>query len=129
MLIVFDKIFPDSDACISLDKEVRRQNVLIVWTRDEDGLRAPISFDTIRSQSFPLARSDINTDNSDDVVRVSLRTAIRFILDLQQREEKVFPKLRRNASDQSIRNDKYVTEVMHKVDERGSNIVELAGLS
>lgn len=82
ILIVFDEISPIGSADILLDKESQRQNVLIIRTKDEDGLSAPIHFDAIRSQSLPLARSAISTDHSADIVRVSLRRAVYFVLDL-----------------------------------------------
>ena len=49
-------------ARISSDKEVQRQNVAIIRTGDGNRLSAPISLDTIRSQSLPLARSDYTTE-------------------------------------------------------------------
>lgn len=70
-----------------------------------------------------------------DIVRVSLRTAIRFIADLQRREEEAFPDLRLNATDRSIGSstdnisfglisaDEWVDEIMHEAEEKGANSV------
>ncbi len=119
ILIIFDTISPTGSADVLLDKESQRQNVLIVRTKDEDGLSAPINFNAIRSQSLPLARSDISTDHRDDILRVSLKTAVHFVLDLQRREEIVFPEVRCNASAVSVEADEHVAKIMRAVDEKG----------
>ena len=119
ILIVFDEIFPTGSADILLDKESQRQNVLVVRTKDEDGLSASINFDAIRSQSLPLARSDISNDHKDDIIRVSLRTAVHFVLDLQRREEIAFPEVSCNTSIVSVEADEHVAKVMRKVEKKG----------
>lgn len=70
---------------ISLRQVAKDQTVLLARTGVEDGLSAPISFESLRSQSLPLDRSDIITQDI-DVVRVSLATAVRFVIDLEIRE-------------------------------------------
>lgn len=82
---------------IQLDQQVQRQHVLMVLTGDEKGLSAPISFDAIRSQSLPLGKA--GTPDDVDIIRVPLRTAVRFIADLQRKEEEAFPDLGRWATD------------------------------
>ena len=104
---------------ISLDKQAQRQNVLLVRTKDENGLSAPITFDAIRSQSLPLARSDINSEYNDHVIRVPLRTAIHFILDLQRRDEMADPGLHPRRRDKFVLADVYVAEMMREADEKG----------
>lgn len=123
VFIIFDKISPRPGASVSLDTEVQRQNVLLVRTKDEDGLSASITFDTIRSQSLPLARHDINTEDSDSIIRVSLRTAVHFILDLQRREEIAFPDLRRRTSNRSVFADEHVARIMREADKKEINNV------
>lgn len=120
VLIVLDKRCPNPSGCVSLETQVQKQNVLIVRTREEDGLSAPVSFDTIKSQSLPLARSDVHTKENENMIRVSLRTAVRFILDLQRREEMAFPDLRRKPNDRSERADRYAMNLLREVDQRGS---------
>ncbi|KAL9631716.1 MAG: hypothetical protein Q9204_004107 [Flavoplaca sp. TL-2023a] len=72
---------------IFLDKEARRQQVLLVLTGDDHELSAPISFDSIRSESLPIAQETSRTVGKPyDMIRVPLIVAIQFILDLQQRE-------------------------------------------
>ena len=118
---------------ISLDEQVQRQTVLMILTGDQTGLSAPISFESVRSQSLPLLKAD--TVDNVDIIRVSLRTAVRFIADLQRKEEDAFPDLRQNTTDRSIgpstKNisfglvsaDEWVDEIMHKAQEEGANNV------
>lgn len=80
-----------------LDEQVQRQHVLMVLSGDENDLSAPISFDAIRSQSLPLGKA--GTPDDVDIIRVPLRTAVRFIADLQRKEEEAFPDLGRWATD------------------------------
>lgn len=68
ILKVLVEISPIFGARISLGTEVQRQIVLLLRTRDEDGLSAPIKFDATRSQSLPQARSDINAGHSGHVI-------------------------------------------------------------
>jgi len=83
----FDKdCKPESDGFISLRKLAQLQTVLIARTGAEKGLNAPISFESLRSQSLPLERSDVITQDV-DVVRVSLAGAVQFIVSLEMREE------------------------------------------
>lgn len=97
IIVVLDQLDidtnPDPDGFISLDKVSERQNLLIVRTGDEASLSAPISFEGIRGQSLPLARSDITVNDGTDVVRLPLAIAVRFIAGLNQREEAAFPNL------------------------------------
>lgn len=107
--------------------------MLMIMTSDESGLSAPINFESVRSQSLPLSRAD-NADQVDSI-RVSLNTAIRFIADLQRREEEAFPDMRLSATDRSIGSstdnisfglisaDEWVDEIMHEAEEKGANNV------
>ena len=104
----------------------------MILTGDETGLSAPISFESLNSQSLPLLKADI-ADHV-DTIRVSLRTAKRFIADLQRKEEDAFPALRLGATDQSIGSStdisfgpisagKWVDDIMHRAEEEGANNV------
>lgn len=118
---------------ISLDEQIQRQTVLMVLTGDENGLSAPISFDTIQSQSLPLARADVKDKTG--IIRVSLRTAVRFVADLERREEEANLQLRRggvdssvgpgdhNASFDSTGACEWVDKIMRQADELGANNV------
>jgi hypothetical protein len=87
------RIARESDGFICLRKSALRQTVLIARTGVEEGLSAPISLESLRSQSVPLKRSDVIMQDI-DVVRVSLAVAVQFIADLEVREELAFPKSR-----------------------------------
>lgn len=129
VLIILDERCPNPGGRLSIEDQIQRQNVLIVRTREEDGLSTPIIFDTIRSQSLPLGGSDVDTEESENMIRVSLRTAVKFILDLQQREEMAFPNLRGKPDNRSERADRCAVNILRKVDQRGnSNVIEIGSL-
>ena len=94
-LFNLDNLVPDIDKDVDgfalYDKVSHKQNVIMVRTGDESCLSAPISFESISAQCLPLDRSDITVGGNIDAVRVSVATAVRFIADLQRREEAAFP--------------------------------------
>lgn len=47
---------------IKLDEPLQRQTVIMDLTDDDNGLSAPTTFDTIRSQSLLLAKADTADD-------------------------------------------------------------------
>ena len=62
--------------------------MVLVLTGYNQGLKnGDLNFDNIRSSALPLARDDIDND-SKNVIRVPLKTAVHFIEQLQQREER-----------------------------------------
>ncbi len=77
----------------------------------------------IGSKSLPPTRSDISTDDSEVIIRISQRTAVHFILGPQRREETASPNLRHNTSHRSVGTDKSATTVLRKVDKEGSSNV------
>lgn len=88
-----DNLEKDPDGYISLRKYAPFQSVLIARTGMEEGLSAPISFDSLRSDALSLEDCDAITSGVvDDVVRVSVPVAVRFIAGLEAREELAFPK-------------------------------------
>ena len=127
ILVIFDEVKqPHFDGILHLDREIERLNVLIFRTKDEASLSAPITFDSIRSQSLPLARSDVETAG-DAIIRVPLRTAIIFILNLQRREEAAFPSLSLGSSNDETMADGYVPKIMRRAVEEGFNNVYAIG--
>ena len=84
---------------VSLDDEVRRQTAVLVLTGYDQDLSSGISFDTIRAESLPLARRDVSATDSANVIRVSLKTAVQFVAELQQREERAFSSSRRDSAE------------------------------
>jgi hypothetical protein len=83
----------ESDGFVSLRKLAQRQSVSITRTGAEDGLSAPISLESLKSQSLSLSRSDITTQDV-DVTRVSLAIAVQFIVSLEVRQELANPRLK-----------------------------------
>ena len=77
----------ESDGTLSLDKDVERRTAVLIRTGRNSGLSSPIDFDPIRSSSLPIARDDVDAIDASSVIRVSLKTAVQFITELQQREE------------------------------------------
>ena len=96
VIAVLDELGPepdlDPDGFINLNTLSQKQSILIIRTGDESCLSAPISFESIATQSLPLARCDII--GKYDAVRVPLSTAVGFVADLMHREETAFPNLR-----------------------------------
>jgi len=82
------RVEPEEDGFISLRKMARTQTVLLARTGMEQGLSAPVSFQSLQAQTLPLERPDITAEEI-DVVRVSLETAVCFIVDFETREDKV----------------------------------------
>lgn len=73
------------DRIVSLDSEVERRTAVLVLTDFDQGLSGPLNFDSMRSNALALARNDVKTTDS-DMIRVSVKTAVHFIAELQQRE-------------------------------------------
>ncbi len=81
-----------SDRLVSVRKLTERQTVLIARTGVEEGLSAPISFQSLKWKSLSLDRIDVNQKYV-DVVRVPLTIAVQFIVGLQEREKRANPKM------------------------------------
>ena len=88
----------DPDGFISLCKVAQDQSVFIMRTGLEEGLSAPISFESLKSQSLPLNRPDATMQGL-DVIRVSLASAVHFIVDLEIRENDADPKSKSKDED------------------------------
>ena len=68
-----------------LDEEIQRQNALILLTGDA-GLSAPVTFECIKAKLLSIEREDSGAYGDVQDIRVSLLTAVRFVIDLEQRE-------------------------------------------
>lgn len=81
----------DYNTRIDLGEHSKYQTVLLARTRDDSHLRVPIDFAGLREDGLclPVSRTDVPITD-DDVVRVSLADAVKFITDLQQKEESTF---------------------------------------
>lgn len=87
-----------TDGTFSLDDEVQRRTAVLVVTDYDQDLSSALNFDTIRSESLPLARHDVSATDSGNVIRVSLKTAVQFIAELQQKEETAFSSSKRDSA-------------------------------
>ncbi|KAG6986744.1 hypothetical protein G7Y79_00073g098430 [Physcia stellaris] len=92
VILLFDDYGPEehwrgSAGQLLLDEEMQRRNVLIILTGDDGRLSSPISLDCIKAYALPTNRDDVLTNNNFDVIRVSLKTAVRFIAQAQYSQE------------------------------------------
>lgn len=81
----------EADGLISVSKGAQFQTVLIARTGVEDGLSAPISFESLQSHSLPLRSYDL-LGLDFDIVRVSIPVAVKFVASLEAQEELAFAK-------------------------------------
>ena len=79
--------FHRPDGYINLQNVTHFQSVIIARTRLEHQLSAPISFKSLCEKALPLERADFDGEADIDVIRVSLPEAVRFIVDLEKRED------------------------------------------
>lgn len=91
------------DYTISLNDEVRRQTAVLVLTGYDQGLSSGIDFNTVRAESLPLARGDVSATDGSNMIRVSLKTAVQFVAELQQREERAFSSSRRDPTETTLK--------------------------
>lgn len=68
------------------DTELSQLPVLLIRTGIEDGLSAPVSFDSIADRIQSL----INSPNGQTAVQVTLETAVEFVMGLESREVAAF---------------------------------------
>ena len=75
------------DRYIRLQDIAHFQSVVIARTGAEEHLSAPISFEGLRNKALPLDRTDFNGKLNIDVIRVNIPDAVRFVIDLEKRED------------------------------------------
>jgi hypothetical protein len=71
------------------DEVAQSQSIILARTGHENGLSAPISFESLKDNALPLARRE--NMGSIDVIRVPLQVGVRFVANLLLREEAAFP--------------------------------------
>jgi hypothetical protein len=110
---------PDLGELIDIHEEAQKLTVLLVRTGDDSNLCAPINFEELRTDGFclPLGRSDVPA-TSDDVVRVSRATAVKFMSDLYQREVDAHPPIE-TLRDWEQKAQRYADQKMEKADADG----------
>jgi len=94
LIVVFDKYNPvatekHADGFRHYDDVAEKQSILLVRTGHENGLSAPISFESLKDKTLPLGRNE--NMGTIDIVRVPLQVGIQFVASLLQREEAAFP--------------------------------------
>lgn len=79
--------FRRPDRYIRLQDIAYFQSIIIARTGAEEHLSAPISFESLHSKALPLDRIDFDGEPNVDVIRVTLPDAVRFVIDLEKRED------------------------------------------
>lgn len=79
-----------ADGFLRLRQFAQLQTILLVRTGDDEQLSAPISFESLKDQSLPLDRSDA-TGQEDNIIRLTLATAVKFITTVEEREASANP--------------------------------------
>lgn len=114
----------DDGDCLDLDSHAMKQTVIMVRTGREDFLSGSISFQQLRDSNLcsELQRGEVDlTPLPIDAVRVSLVTAVRFITDLEKREDAAFPDLRVKPDTQDA--EERVDRILRQADEEGHDNV------
>ena len=71
------------------DDVAQNQSIILARTGHENGLSPPITFESLKDKTLPLARSeDMGTI---DVIRIPLQVGVHFVANLLLREEAAFP--------------------------------------
>ena len=100
IIVIIDQLNRDTGSdpkFVVLHEQSQRQSVLMVRTGEESHLSAPIDFESIGADRLPLDKTNV-AGRCIDCVRVSLATAVKFIANLQRREEAAFPNCRGYAA-------------------------------
>ena len=79
--------FRRPDRYIRLQDIAHFQSIIIARTGAEEQLSAPISFESLHSKALPLDRIDFDGEPNVDVIRITLPDAVRFVIDLEKRED------------------------------------------
>ena len=128
IIVLFDELVPpltkinnEMNREILLNDELRRQSAVLVLTGYDQGLSSAIDFDTIRAESLPLARRDVSATDGANMIRVPLKTAVQFIAELQQREERAFSGSQRNSTETTVNEaDEYAENILANPTEKCS---------
>lgn len=75
--------------------------VLLARSGDDKHLSHPITFEPLlgSGEALLVNRDDLGSGREDDVVRVNVDAAVRFVLDVIRREETAVPHLQQQAKD------------------------------
>ena len=127
IIVLLDELLPPlikMNNTISLDDEIRRQTAVLVLTGYDQDLSCGIDFDTLRAESLPLRRRDVSATDSANMIRVLLKTAVQFIAELQQREERASSSSRRDSTETPLGSQtNAISTVVNDADEYVGNIL------
>ena len=92
LITILDELPPKpvlvSDRLIPLNQNSQIFNVVLILTGDNSGLSTPVTFDSLRSRSLPLARTDFISNNEVvDAIRVPIALAVSFVAELERKEQ------------------------------------------
>lgn len=112
---------PPQGPRVNADEHSKKQTVLLIRTGNDSHLESPINFGSLKESCLPIARTDVPSDLSEDVIRVSLATAVKFLSDLEQREDPdfMYPEQSKALLEQASWADSHVEKCMKKADELG----------
>lgn len=79
--------FRRPDGHLRLRDIAHLQSIIIVHSGAEEYSSAPTSFESLRSKALPLDRTDFDGEPDFDVIRVPWPDAVRFVVDLEKRED------------------------------------------
>lgn len=100
----------------------RRFSVLLVRTGNEEHLSEPVDFSSLGDAILPLGRDELLQDKQ-QVVRVRLDTAVRFIMNIERREQDRCPRLtamKRILDEDTFRGaDKFAADALAMAEENG----------
>ncbi|KAH8665147.1 hypothetical protein BGZ60DRAFT_540508 [Tricladium varicosporioides] len=94
LIVVFDEykfvaVEKHADGLRHYGDVAQNQSIILARTGHEDGLSAPISFESLKNKALPLAKSE--NMGTVDVIRIPLQVGVHFVANLILREEAAFP--------------------------------------
>lgn len=125
IIVVDEKPDPwrGEDEAETRDIMFEQSSVLLVRTGNEEHLSEPIDLSELGPAILPLGRDEVFHDKQ-QVVRVRLRTAVRFIMDLERRERHRSPRLtamKKILDDETFREaDNFASEALAVAERNGS---------
>ncbi|KAK2597560.1 hypothetical protein N8I77_012339 [Diaporthe amygdali] len=109
----------------SRDIMFKEFSVLLVRTGNEEHLSEPIDFSSLAGTILPLSRDELSQlEDKQQVIRVRLDTAVRFIMELERREQVRCPRLmamKNILDEETFRDaDKFAAGALAMAEENGS---------
>ena len=109
IIVVLDRL--STGEFVNIRAEGHTLTVLLILTGDTSGLSAPISFESVEAECLPLGYNELQVDGDISLVRVSVATAVKFIADLERREEAAYPDTRDHPLEKWLCPKRYYTYI------------------